>query len=226
MSELCLRNFNWGNARAEIFGVLAEGSDVFVLKIAPAGKGTSIWQFVLRLCFSFFLSFFLSVFLSFSLFLSLSFFLFLSFFFFLSFFPFISFSFFLSLSFFRSFFLSFFLSLSFFLFLSFSFFISFSFFLSFVLSFCLSFFPFLSFFLSRSFFLSFFPFLSFSFFLSLSFLPFSIYTEATEGSLTDREDADALQFHSLLTDTRYDQLSLLLKFNAINYVEVCIQFFE
>jgi hypothetical protein len=68
MSEVCLRNFNWGDAWAEMFGVLAEGSDVFVLKIAPAGEETSIWQFVLRLGLSFFLSFFLSSFLPFPFF--------------------------------------------------------------------------------------------------------------------------------------------------------------
>jgi hypothetical protein len=100
MSGVCLRNFNWGNALTEMFGVLAKGSDVFLLKIAPAGEETSIWQFVLRLGPSF------------------SFFLF-------------------------SFFLSFFLPVPF----------------------------------------------------------FSIYPEATEGSLMDREYADALQFQSLLTGT-------------------------
>jgi hypothetical protein len=48
MSEVCFRNFNWcNNVWAEMFGVLADGSDVFVLKIAPAGEETSIWQFVL-----------------------------------------------------------------------------------------------------------------------------------------------------------------------------------
>ena len=68
MSGVCLRNFNWGNALAEMFGVLTEGSDVFLLKIAPAGEETSIWQIVLRLgpSFSFFLSFFPSFFLSLS----------------------------------------------------------------------------------------------------------------------------------------------------------------
>lgn len=38
-----------------MFGVLAEVSDVLVLKIAPAGEETSRWQFVLRLGLSFFL---------------------------------------------------------------------------------------------------------------------------------------------------------------------------
>jgi hypothetical protein len=37
------KNFNCGNAWAEKFGVLADGSDVFVLKIAPAGEENSIW---------------------------------------------------------------------------------------------------------------------------------------------------------------------------------------
>jgi hypothetical protein len=43
MLEVWLRNFNWGKAWAEMFGVLAEGSDVFVLKIASAGEDTCIW---------------------------------------------------------------------------------------------------------------------------------------------------------------------------------------
>jgi hypothetical protein len=38
MSELCLKNFNCGDVRAEIFGVSAEGSDVLVLKLSPAGE--------------------------------------------------------------------------------------------------------------------------------------------------------------------------------------------
>lgn len=60
MSGVCLRNFNWGIAWAEMFGVFADGSEVFVLKIAPAGEETSIWQFVLGLGLpSFFLSLFL-----------------------------------------------------------------------------------------------------------------------------------------------------------------------